>query len=59
MLRIVAPSSHDAVEDYSRLKQYVQSFTDKYPDVDVVKQLFDFRELQRQFEFGDGYRLYT
>lgn len=53
VLRIVAPSSYDAVEDYSRLKQYVQSFTDKYPDVDVVKQLFDFRELQRQFEFGE------
>lgn len=52
-LSIVAPSSYDAVEDYSLLKQHLQSYMDKYPEVAVVKQLFDFRELQRQFEFGE------
>jgi DNA-binding transcriptional LysR family regulator len=53
ILRIVAPSSYDAVEDYGLLKQYVRSYTEKYPDVELVKQLCDFRELQRQFEFGE------
>jgi DNA-binding transcriptional LysR family regulator len=52
-LRVVAPSSYDAVEDYSLLKQYLQDYAEKYPDVIVEKQLFDFRELQRQFEFGE------
>ncbi len=53
MLRIVAPSSYDAVEDYSLLKQYVCDYRAKYPDVVLIKQLCDFRELQRQFEFGE------
>lgn len=53
VLRIVAPSSYDAAEDYSLLKQYVRNYTAKYPEVVLIKQLCDFRELQRQFEFGE------
>jgi DNA-binding transcriptional LysR family regulator len=53
VLRIVAPSSYDAVEDYNLLKHYVSDYTAKYPEVMLVKQLCDFRELNRQFEFGE------
>lgn len=53
ILKIVAPSSYDAAEDYDLLKQYVNNYTEKYPEVVLVKQLCDFRELQRQFEFGE------
>ena len=39
MLKIVAPSSYDVVEDYSLLKQYVRNYSEKYPDVVIIKDL--------------------
>lgn len=52
-LRIVAPSSYDAAEDYNTLKFHVREYMRRYPEVTLVEQLCDFRELQRQFEFGE------
>ncbi len=54
ILRIVAPSSYDAAEDYNLLKQYLNDYTKEYPDVMLFKQLCDYRELQRQFDFGEA-----
>lgn len=52
-LRIVAPSSYDAADDYDVLKECVRNYLEKYPDISIVEQLCDFRDLHRQFEFGE------
>jgi DNA-binding transcriptional LysR family regulator len=54
ILRIVAPSSYDAVEDYKPLKRYVREYVEKYPEVVLSEQLNDFKELRRQLEFGEA-----
>jgi len=59
MLKIVAPSSYDVVEDYSLLKQYVRNYSEKYPDVVIIKDLCDYRELQNLFEYGDAEIAFT
>jgi DNA-binding transcriptional LysR family regulator len=53
-LRIVVPSSYDAVEDYNPLKRYVREYLEKYPNVTLREQLCDFRELRWQLEFGEA-----
>lgn len=41
------------MDDYLPLKQHVREYAEKYPDVVLVEQLCDFRELSRQFEYGE------
>lgn len=58
-LRIVAPSSYDAAEDFDRLKTFVRQYHNKYPDVTLMETLFDFRQLRQTLEFGDADLVFT
>ena len=52
MLKIIAPSSFDAVEDFETMKALVKEFENKYPDVVIMENLYDFNEFKQQFIFG-------
>ena len=53
VLRIVAPSSYDTVDDYNLLKRCVQKYSEAYPDVTLSDELCDFQELRQKLEFGN------
>ena len=52
LLNIIAPSSFDAVEDFETMKALVKEFENKYPDVVIMENLYDFNEFKQQFIFG-------
>lgn len=58
-LRIVAPASYDAAEDFDKLKCIVAKYQEKHPNVSVNFTLFDFRELRQTLEFGDADLVFT
>ncbi|MDR2487339.1 MAG: LysR family transcriptional regulator [Clostridiales Family XIII bacterium] len=53
-LRIIEPSTYDAVEDFDEVKGFVRQFEELYPDVVIVESLGDFPELRRTLEFGEA-----
>ena len=53
VLRMLAPSSFDLVQDFHFVKKVIHEYEEMYPDVTVTQQLYDFVELRRQLEFGE------
>lgn len=59
VLRIVAPSSCDYMDDFDQLKNIVKTFELKYPDVKVQEVLCDFKELRQSLEYGNADLVFT
>ena len=53
VLRLVVPSSFDAVEDYNTLKGFIRDYESKYPQVELNIHLCEFREMRQHFELGE------
>lgn len=54
VLRIVEPSTYDYMQDFDDLKEIIQNYESKYPDVKVHEVLCDFMELRQALEFGNA-----
>ncbi|SHI22019.1 DNA-binding transcriptional regulator, LysR family [Sporobacter termitidis DSM 10068] len=52
VIRIGYPSTYDSSEDYDKLKQIINDYANKHPEIELNEDLFDFRELRQALTFG-------
>lgn len=53
ILRIIAPSSYDMVQDFQEVRKIMQKYEAAYTDVAIATKLYDFVDLRRQLEYGE------
>jgi DNA-binding transcriptional LysR family regulator len=58
-LRIVAPTSFDDAEGFELLKNTLNEFETRFPDVVINELLLDFKELRQALEFGSVDLVFT
>jgi DNA-binding transcriptional LysR family regulator len=52
VIRIGYPSTYDSSEDYDKLKQLINDYATKHPEIELNENLLDFLELKQALTFG-------
>jgi len=52
IIRIVAPAFYDMADNYTEVKKIIASFENHYPDIQIVTDLLDLKELRYSIDCG-------